>query len=282
MIITKTVKKVRAEIESLLESSSKKIAFVPTMGALHEGHLALIQKAKESADIVVVSIFVNKSQFNEKSDFENYPRQDLEDIEKLKELFVDLLFIPEDEEVFPEVFFYKAAPIDLSDCLCGASRPGHFDGVYSVVARLFMIIKPNIAIFGEKDFQQLAIIRKLVQDLNFNIEILSHQTFREENGLAMSSRNKNLSVEDKTKAAQVYRTLSEIRNEIKEKPKDLEGILLQKSQEFLEDGFEKIDYLEVREEENLKLITKVDVARPARIFIAVYLSGVRLIDNLKL
>ena len=157
MIIAETISQIRSEIKKL---SAKKIAFVPTMGALHDGHLALVKKAQEIADNVVVSIFVNKAQFNDKNDYKNYPRQNLEDLKKLENCGVDLVFLPNDEEMFFEDFSFKIIPTKLVDCLCGSYRPGHFDGVALVVTKLFNIVKPNVAIFGQKDFQQLSIIKK--------------------------------------------------------------------------------------------------------------------------
>lgn len=277
MIIAENISKIKSEIQKI---SDKKIAFVPTMGALHDGHLVLVKKAQEIADIVVVSIFVNKAQFNDQNDYKNYPRQNLEDLKKLENAGVDLVFLPSDEEMFAEDFAFKIIPIKLVDCLCGSSRPGHFDGVALVVTKLFNIVKPDIAIFGQKDFQQLSIIKKLVSDLNLDVEIFAHETFREKSGLAMSSRNQRLSKDNKIKAAQIFKILSEIKNEVRKTPKNIDKILSEKSQELLKNSFEKIDYLEIREENNLKLINEFNDENPARIFIAVYLSGIRLIDNL--
>ena len=271
------------EIKSELKKfPNKKIAFVPTMGALHDGHLALVKKAQELADIVVVSIFVNKMQFNESSDYQNYPRQNDEDLKKLKNCTADYVFLPDDSEMFDSDFSFKIIPTKLTDCLCGTSRPNHFDGVALIVTKLFNIIKPHVAIFGEKDFQQLAILRKLVSDLNLDVEIFSHEIVREKSGLAMSSRNQRLSASDKTKAAELFKTLSEIENEVKINPQNVKKILQKNQQNLLEIGFEKIDYLEIREEKNLKLVTNPNQSEASRIFIAAYLSKVRLIDNLQL
>ncbi len=272
-----------SEIKSELQKSAgKKIAFVPTMGALHEGHLALVKKAQELADLVVVSIFVNKTQFNDPADYQNYPRQNAEDLKKLKSCDVDYVFLPDAAEMFGPDFSFKITPTKLTDCLCGSSRPGHFDGVALVVTKLFNIARPDVAIFGEKDFQQLAIIRKLTEDLNLDVEIFSHATLREKSGLALSSRNQRLSDADKIKAAELFKILSEIKNEVRKNPQDVEKILQQKQQELLKTGFKKIDYLEIREEKNLKLITNLNQAPASRIFVAAYLGEIRLIDNLQL
>lgn len=278
MIVAKTISQITSEITKL---SSKKVALVPTMGALHAGHLSLIKKAKSLADIVIVSIFVNKTQFNNQGDYKNYPRQDLEDLEKLRNCETDLVFVPSEEEMLEKDISFKPVPDELTNCLCGSTRPGHFDGVALIITKLFKIVKPNLAVFGQKDFQQLIIIEKLAQELkpDLTVEISSAETFREESGLAMSSRNLRLSGDDKIKAAQIFKILSEIKNEAVSKPNKISEILSAKSRKLLKIGFEKIDYLEIREEDSLKLVTKLDFTKPSRIFIAVYLDGVRLIDN---
>jgi pantoate--beta-alanine ligase len=278
MFIAKTISEIRAE----LKKTEKKIAFIPTMGALHEGHLALVKKGREIAENVVVSIFVNKAQFNDPSDYEKYPRQVEKDLELLKKAGATQVFLPESSQIFKDDFAFKLLPTKLIDCLCGSSRPGHFDGVALIVAKLFNIIKPDIAIFGEKDFQQVAIIKKLVEDFNFDLEILGHEIIRQENGLAMSSRNQRLSESSKVKAAEIFLTLNEIKNEVKKSPHEIEKILQKKREELLSKGFKKIDYLEIREEKNLNLVTNLDNQKPSRIFIAVYLDEVRLIDNMRL
>lgn len=277
MLISKTIAEIRAHLQKEAVFK-KKLALVPTMGALHEGHLALVKKARELAEIVVVSIFVNKTQFNDPSDYQKYPRQVEQDLEKLKNSGVTHVFIPSDEEIFSADLAFQIIPTRLIDCLCGSTRPSHFDGVALIVSKLFNIVKPNIAIFGQKDFQQLQIIKKLVEDLNFDIEIFAHEIIREKSGLAMSSRNQRLSADNKIKAANIFKILSEIKNEAG----DYEKILQKKREELLKIGFEKIDYLEIREEENFKLVKNFNLQNPARIFVAVYLSGIRLIDNLKL
>jgi pantoate--beta-alanine ligase len=278
MFIAKTISEIRDE----LKKSERKIAFIPTMGALHEGHLALVKKGREIAENVVVSIFVNKAQFDDPSDYVKYPRQVEKDLELLKKSGASQVFLPESSEIFKDDFAFKLLPIKLVDCLCGSSRPGHFDGVALIVTKLFNIIKPDIAIFGEKDFQQVAIIKKLVEDFNFDLEILGHEIIREENGLAMSSRNQRLSESSKIKAAEIFLTLNEIKNEVKKSPNQIEKILQKKQEELLNKGFKKIDYLEIREEKNLNLVTNLDNQKPSRIFIAVYLDEVRLIDNMRL
>jgi len=253
---------------------NKKIAFVPTMGSLHDGHLTLIKNAKKNADIVIVSIFVNKAQFNDVKDYELYPQNLESDIKMLEEVNVDALFCPSASEIYDENFSFKIIPTAMVDCLCAKDRVGHFDGVALIITKLFNIVNPHFAYFGEKDFQQLAIIKKLVKDLNFDLEIFGVETVRESSGLAMSSRNKRLSEDGKIKASMLYKIL----NEVKNNPQ----IIDVKKQELLENGFEKIDYLEIRNEDNLKLNMNLISSQKRRIFIAVYLEGVRLIDNLSL
>ena len=253
---------------------NKTIAFVPTMGSLHEGHVALIESAKKHADIVIVNIFVNKAQFNDLKDYELYPQNLENDLKILSKTSADAVFAPSNLEIYDENFSFKIVPTSMVDCLCAKNRVGHFDGVALIIAKLFNIINPNYAFFGEKDFQQLAIIKKLVKDLNFNIEILSVETVREPSGLALSSRNQRLSADNKIKASMIYKVL----NEIKINPKIIE----EKKRELLENGFEKIDYLEIRNEDNLKLNMDLISPKKRRIFIAVYLEGVRLIDNISL
>ena len=253
---------------------NKTIAFVPTMGSLHEGHVALIENAKKHADIVIVNIFVNKAQFNDLKDYELYPQNLENDVKILSNTCADALFTPSNLEIYDENFSFKIAPTAMVDCLCAKERVGHFDGVALIVTKLFNIINPNYAFFGEKDFQQLAIIKKLVKDLNFNIEILSVETVREPSGLALSSRNQRLSAHNKIKASMIYKVL----NEIKANPKIIE----EKKSELLENGFEKIDYLEIRNEDNLKLNMDLISTKKRRIFIAVYIEGPRIIDNISL
>ncbi len=273
MFVAKTIEEVREFLRQETEFG-KTVSFVPTMGALHEGHLSLVQKAKEIGEISVVSIFVNKTQFNDLSDYEKYPKTLEQDLEKLRALDPSCVFAPENSEIFFEDSACKISLDSLTNSLCGATRPGHFDGVALIITKLFNIVKPDIAIFGEKDFQQVLVIKKLVRDLNFNVEIFVQPTLREESGLAMSSRNQRLSKEAKIKAANIFRILSEIKNDPK--------ILSEKKEELLRIGFEKIDYLEIRDEKNLNLIADFSAKIPARIFIAAYLDGVRLIDNLAL
>lgn len=281
MLLTKTISEIRSQLKKE-KQAGRKIAFVPTMGALHAGHLALVKKAAELAEIVVVSIFVNKAQFDDLNDYQKYPKQVDQDFALLKNSGATHVFAPESSEIFADDFAFKLTPTKLIDCLCGSARAGHFDGVALIVSKLFNIVKPDIAIFGEKDFQQVTVIKKLVADFNFDVEIFSHEIVREVNGLAMSSRNQRLSESAKIKAAEIFQTLSEIKLAVKNNPEQVEKILQKNRQKLLQNGFEKIDYLEIREEKNLQLVENFNFKTASRIFIAVYLGGVRLIDNLGL
>ncbi len=187
--------------------NGKTIGFVPTMGALHEGHLSLVKRAKSENDIVVVSIFVNPAQFGPKEDFDRYPRDMEGDMEKLKREGADILFMPDARAMYPDGFSSYITVKDLSDKLCGVFRPGHFTGVATVVCKLFNIVKPVAAYFGQKDFQQAAIIKRMVEDLNMDVDLIICPTFKEPDGLAMSSRNVYLSHEERRAAAVIYKTL---------------------------------------------------------------------------
>ena len=197
-----------ASISRKLRREAKTVAFVPTMGALHEGHLTLVKEARQAADIVIVSIFVNPEQFNDKGDLERYPRDLASDAAMLAEYEVDYIFAPEETEIYPKGFSTYVYVEGISEGLEGASRPGHFRGVATVVTILFNSVRPDMAFFGEKDAQQVAVIKRLTTDLGFETEIVVIPTVREESGLAMSSRNENLTAEEREKAAVIYEGLS--------------------------------------------------------------------------
>lgn len=282
MLIAGNISEIRSQLKKE-RSLNKKIALVPTMGALHEGHLSLVKKAAQLAEIVVVSIFVNKAQFDDLDDYQKYPKTIDKDLELLKNSGATHVFVPQSSEIFSEDFSFKILPTSLANCLCGSSRAGHFDGVALIVAKLFNIIAPNIAVFGEKDFQQISIIKKLVADLNFDLEIFSHEIVRDSNGLAMSSRNQRLPQDLRVKAAEIFQTLMEIKIEVKSCPNQIEKILEKSRKKLLQNGFEKIDYLEIRQEKDLSLVQNhFDPNVSSRIFAAIYLGGVRLIDNMSL
>ena len=257
-----------------------KIGFVPTMGALHEGHLSLINRAKKENDIVVCSVFVNPIQFNNPADLEKYPRTPERDIEKLEQAGCDAVFMPSAEEMYPEKVEDHYDFGDLERVMEGACRPGHFNGVAIVVRKLFEIVTPNKAYFGEKDFQQLAIINKMVSDLNMNLEIVPCPIIRENDGLAMSSRNVRLNEAERAIAPKIFATLNDsITKKDVMSPAEMKNYALKKYAEIKE--FD-VEYVEITDEINLKSIENWDECDHARIFVALQLGPVRLIDNVRI
>jgi pantoate--beta-alanine ligase len=264
---------------SAWQQAGLKIAFVPTMGNLHAGHLSLVEKAMSVADRVVVSIFVNPLQFNESSDFDIYPRTLDSDLQQLAEYRVDAIFVPDEAGLYPrgrEGLAWVEVPT-LSTMLEGASRPGHFRGVTTVVAKLFHLVQPQVAVFGEKDFQQLLIVRRMVADLNFPIEIISLPTRREADGLAMSSRNTQLTTTERQKAPALYRSLQALRDKIRAGAKNFEQLESQARDELSREGL-STEYLCVRSAHTLALPSAGD---ELVIVAAARLGQVRLIDNLR-
>lgn len=276
--VVRTVADLRAQV-SAWRAKGERVALVPTMGALHEGHLSLMREGQALCDRVVATIFVNPKQFNRAEDLESYPRDDARDIALLSERGVDLLYMPDVGEIYPSGFQTVVSLPALSDCLCGAHRPGHFDGVSTVVSKLLLQSLPDIAIFGEKDFQQLQIIRRMVLDLNIPVTIEGGATVRETDGLALSSRNRLLSSEERARAAVLYQVLSSAVAAI-EAGEELAGALDQASRHLSMAGFTSIDYLEVRQEADLALHDGGASQEPRRIFAAVWLGSTRIIDNL--
>ena len=260
---------------------NKTIGFVPTMGALHEGHLALVKSAKKDCDIVVCSIFINPTQFNNVIDLENYPVTIKKDIKLLEENFCDVLFLPKTTEMYPIGLVTKQYDLNGIDKLLeGRKRPGHFDGVCTIVHKLFSIIQPNMAYFGEKDFQQVAIIKQLVNHLSLDIQIKTINTVREKNGLAKSSRNTLLNEEQRKKASYIYTSLKKI--------KTLFGKLdCTQIIEIIKDDIQKVngmhlDYLEIVDRHSFSPLKDQNNNENAIALIAVFLGDVRLIDNLSL
>jgi len=266
---------------SELRNTAQSIGFVPTMGALHAGHMSLIDRALEISDKVVCSIFVNPTQFNEASDLDTYPRTEDKDAELLERMGCDIVFLPEVSKVYPEN--HVARTIDykgLDQVMEGSSRPGHFDGVVEVVARLFDIVSPNFACFGEKDFQQLAIIRELVAQYGYPIEIVPCSIIREPHGLAMSSRNERLSSEQRAQAAVLYDTLREIKSLVSVMNPDELAIWGRKQINQLD--FCQLEYLEVAESKTLQPIYRWHECEAARAFVVARFGEIRLIDNLEI
>lgn len=261
-----------------LRRNGWKLIFVPTMGALHEGHITLVQRAKKWAGRhgkVVVSLFVNPTQFNSRSDFQHYPKTLTADLKKLKKGHVDLVFIPTATAMYPTGAEATIEVGKLAQHLCGKSRPGHFRGVATVVAKLFHIVQPDLALFGEKDFQQLAIIRKIVEDLNFPIQIIGHPTVRESDGLAMSSRNLRLSATGRVKARCLSQALREAQRLVKSGIRESAQLKRRVRQVIGKNG--RVDYIEVVDEHTLQPIKKV--TGRCRMALAIWIDGVRLIDN---
>jgi pantoate--beta-alanine ligase len=265
---------------SILEKS-KPVILVPTMGALHDGHRKLIKEGKSlsrNGGTLVVSIYVNPIQFNNEEDLENYPRTFNEDSKVCEEEGVDIIFLPTDSEMYPDQPLTKVTENTLSKELCGLKRPGHFDGVCTVVTKLFNIIKPHTAVFGKKDYQQLSIIKQLVNDLNYAIEILPVETHREPNGLAMSSRNHHLNLEEKEKAGTIYKALCVMAES--EKTVSQEIIALGRSIIEKESQTIKIEYIEIVDRTRLDKLDIID--KPALAAIAVIVGKTRLIDNIEI
>jgi pantoate--beta-alanine ligase len=253
------------------------IGFVPTMGYLHEGHLALVRRAKELSDRVVVSIFVNPIQFAPGEDYQRYPRDLERDKALLENEGVDVLFSPRVEEMYPPGFQTYVEVKELSSGLCGRYRPGHFVGVATVVLKLFNIVQPDIAVFGEKDYQQLKIIQRMVQDLNLDVKIIPHPTVREEDGLAMSSRNTYLSPEERKSAIALYKALN-LAEELINQGERKVATLREKLKEFIESyPYTKVQYIEFVHPETLKEVERVD--EPTLLALAVFVGEARLIDN---
>ncbi|WP_458131458.1 pantoate--beta-alanine ligase [Pseudomonas sp. R3-41] len=280
MNTVKTVRELRAAV-ARARGEGKRIAFVPTMGNLHSGHVALVTKAAQRADFVVASIFVNPLQFGAGEDLDKYPRTLAADQEKLLQAGCHLLFAPSVEEMYPDGMTgqTRVSVPQLSEGLCGASRPGHFEGVATVVSKLFNMVQPDLAVFGQKDFQQLAVIRALVHDLNMPIQIIGEPTVRAEDGLALSSRNGFLSPDQRAVAPVVYRALNQIAEAIKQGQRDFPALIGAQLKQLEAVGL-RPDYLEIRHAKTLRPASSED--RDLVILVAAFLGTTRLIDNLHL
>lgn len=280
MNTVKTVRELRSAVAHA-RKAGKRIGFVPTMGNLHSGHATLVTKAAQQAEFVVASIFVNPLQFGAGEDLEKYPRTLAADQEKLLQAGCNLLFAPTVEEMYPDGMAgqTRVSVPQLSEGLCGASRPGHFEGVATVVSKLFNMVQPDIAVFGQKDYQQLAVIRAMVRDLNMPIQIIGEPTVRAEDGLALSSRNGYLSPEQRAAAPALYRELSAMADAIRHGQRDYAALIVAAQAQLLAAGF-RPDYLEVRHALTLRpaMIDDRDVV----VIAAAYLGTTRLIDNLYL
>jgi pantoate--beta-alanine ligase len=274
-----TVQELRAAVAAA-RAEGQRVGFVPTMGNLHSGHVALITEACQRADFVVASIFVNPLQFGPNEDLDSYPRTLAADQEKLQQAGCDLLFAPTVAQMYPggtSVQTRVSVP-ELSEELCGASRPGHFEGVATVVSKLFNLVQPDLAVFGQKDYQQLAVIRAMVRDLNMPIEIVGQPTVRADDGLALSSRNGYLSPEQRQIAPAIYRSLNALARALEAGERNFQALMSEQRKQIVDSGM-RLDYLEIRHADTLRAAAPDD--RELVILAAAYLGSTRLIDNLR-
>ena len=279
MLIFEKIKNLQQSL-SLIDSD-KRIGLIPTMGALHQGHLSLIKKAKKSNDIVVVSIFVNPTQFDKPEDLKKYPRTLESDFELLKTVDCDVVFTPNASEIYSQKIESESFSFDgLEHQMEGKFRDGHFDGVGTIIKQLFKIVKPTNAYFGEKDFQQLQIIRKLVEKYEIPVHIVGCKIFREDDGLAMSSRNARLTKKHRDAAPFIYKTLKKAKKKFAKK--NTYKVYKWIEKKFKEHPLLKLEYFEIAEEETLRTISEKNTEKDYRAFIAVFAGKIRLIDNIRL
>jgi len=279
MQILKTIREMRSAC-SLAKHGDQRLGLVPTMGALHEGHLSLIRATKAQCDVVAASIFVNPTQFGPSEDFAKYPRSFERDRQMLEREAIDLLFAPAVEEMYPQGMTTWVTVEGLSDKLCGKSRPGHFRGVTTVVTKLFQIVQPDAAFFGQKDAAQLAIMRGMTRDLNLPVEIVACPIVREPDGLAMSSRNAYLDPQERRAAPVLYQSLLEIQDVFKQGERRAQKLIDAGKQTIAEEHSVRIDYLEIVDPETLDRIE--EVSETALVAVAAFVGSTRLIDNLQL
>jgi pantoate--beta-alanine ligase len=279
MNIIRTIHEMRSA-SRVARDAGKGLGLVPTMGALHEGHLSLVRAAKAQCDAVAASIFVNPLQFGPKEDFAKYPRTFERDCELLEKEGVDFLFAPAAEEMFPQRAITYVTVGGVSDKLCGRSRPGHFRGVTTVVSKLFHIVEPDVAFFGQKDAAQAAIIRRMVRDLDFPIEIVVGPIVREPDGLAMSSRNAYLDPQQRKAALVLFRALTEVRNRFDQGERNAGKLIAAGKQEFAKEPAVRLDYLEIVDPETLE--PRLSVSDRSLVAVAGVVGATRLIDNIML
>ena len=278
MILVKT----KTELQRLLKKPREEgsVGLVPTMGALHAGHLSLVQNAADENQTVVVTIFVNPTQFNNTEDLKRYPRNLEADLKMLEPTGCDLIFAPEPEEIYPEPDIRRFDFGELETVMEGKYRPGHFNGVAQVVSRLFEIVQPDKAYFGLKDFQQLAVIKKMVEQLNLPVEIVPCPIVREQNGLAMSSRNELLTAEERENASMIYKTLTEAKKQVGQKSvKELREWMMEN---INNNPFLNVEYIEIVDDKNLQPVSSRNNEGTKVACAAVFCGKVRLIDNLVL
>lgn len=260
-----------------LKAGGKRIGLVPTMGYLHDAHASLIGEAAKRADAVVLSIFVNPTQFGPTEDLERYPRDLERDRRMAEENGVSLIFHPDAEEMYPEGYSTYVTEVKLSEGLCGRSRQGHFRGVATVVLKLLNIVEPDVAVFGEKDYQQLMVVRKMVRDLDLDIEIIGSPTVRDEDGLALSSRNEYLSGEERRQALAIPSGLREAKDAVEAGERSAQAVVAMLTKKLMAQKDVKIDYVEVVDAETLQPVGRI--VSPVLIAVAAYIGGTRLIDN---
>lgn len=270
----------KADLRALTQTwrrAGETIGVVPTMGALHAGHLSLVESARSRSDRVIVTLFVNPRQFNSPEDLARYPRTEVSDAAKLAPFGIDVLYVPEPEEIYPEGFATTVSVSGVSEGLCGGTRPGHFDGVATVVTKLLLQTDADGAFFGEKDYQQLQVVKRLVTDLDLKCVIHGCPTIREDDGLAMSSRNLRLGAEARETAPAIRRILSDAVTRLQSGTPAAE-VLEAARRDLINAGMDEVDYLELRADPDLAPLASA--TRPGRLFVAAWLNGVRLIDNL--
>jgi pantoate--beta-alanine ligase len=263
-----------------VRTRGERIAFVPTMGALHAGHVALLDEARRRADRVVLSIFVNPTQFGPHEDLDRYPRDLPGDLAKAAAAGVDVAFVPDRAAMYTEGNQTTVQVHELERGMCGDARPGHFVGVATVVCKLFNIVRPHIAVFGEKDFQQLAVIRRMVRDLDVPVEIVGLPTVREADGLALSSRNRFLSADERARALSISRALFAARTDWEAGQKDAAVLRAGVRKVLADAGIDRVEYVDLRDAETLRPMTIVD--RPAVLAVAAFVGATRLIDNARI
>lgn len=278
MIITRTIKEISKHVTDW-KKQGESLGLVPTMGMLHKAHGSLVQEARKMSDRVIVSLFVNPTQFNDPQDFTSYPKDDEYDIAFLRDKGCDLAFLPEPEEMYPKGFSTEISICGLADPLCGKYRPGHFLGVAQVVLKLINITKADFAFFGIKDWQQLMTVKRMIIDLNLPIDIVGCETVREESGLAISSRNLRLTNSEKKVAPSLYRILRQSTSNILD-GNDIKKVCKTAIAELLRSGFDSVDYFEPRNSLTLESIDILPDNEAVRLFASATLGAVRLIDNI--
>ncbi len=274
MRVIETIEEMQALTQKPLWN--KKIGFVPTMGALHEGHISLIKKAREECSEVVLSIYVNPSQFGENEDLSNYPRTLREDLEKAKKAGAGFVFLPYDDEMYPVGYGSWINVEEITEILCGKSRPGHFRGVATIVAKLMNIVQPDFMYMGEKDYQQVAVLKKMINELHFKTKIVTCPIVREEDGLALSSRNKYLNDDERVRALCLKKSINKARELFISGETKVDNIR-KEMESIISNANGVVDYIEFVDKDTLR--TKIDVDNNTRVVLAVFIESTRLIDN---